>query len=570
LNQAFLGNIFMKYGRVTKPVFVVFVLSLSFICACADDLDSVRISKPIPADGSEGIVADNVVLSWSEVPKTSSYIVYIGASPDKLALAAKVKQNTCKSNILEVFTDYYWQVIAEQGREQVKGPVWRFKTAQKAFPSAEGFGKFTPGGRGGRVLKVTNLNDSGPGSLRAAIETPGPRIIVFDVAGNVMLKSALRIKEPYLTVAGQTASGDGVAVVGNETRILTHDVIIRYMRFRATDLAGVAIDAINDGQDEDNATRFILDHCTASWGIDETLSICKEAICTVQWCLVSESFCESIHRKGAHGYGGIWGGITGSFHHNLLAHHSSRNPRFDGGIDGHQCLIDYRNNVVYNWGFNSSYGAEEDHVNMVNNYYKAGPATRKSCANRIYQAQDPNARMYINGNYVVGFPEISQDNWAGGVHFKHDSAATIKDIRVDQPFDVVAVPTTSAEQAYVDVLAKVGAVFPARDSLDERIVNEVRTGTAKYGKSGNGIIDSQFDLCPERGKCPRCLRGDYCWLPKLKSAETPQDADSDGMPDTWERQHQLDPADGSDGSKDCDSDGYTNIEEYINSLAARI
>lgn len=560
----------MIYKIVSRYAMVVFAFSVSLICACTDNSATIRIFNPMPADGSSEIVANDVSLNWPEVPEASSYSVYIGTSPDKLILAARAKDNSYKSNILEVFTDYYWQVVAEQGGKQVKSTVWHFKTAQKAFPSAEGFGKFTPGGRGGKVIKVTNLNDSGAGSLRDALNTQGARIIVFDVAGNIMLKSTLCIEEPYVTIAGQTSPGDGITVVGHETRILTHDVIIRYMRFRATDLAGIAIDAINNGLDEDNAVQLILDHCTASWGIDETLSICKQTVCTVQWCLVSESFSQSIHRKGAHGYGGIWGGVTGSFHHNLLAHHSSRNPRFDGGIAGHRCLIDFRNNVIYNWAFNSCYGAEDDHVNMVNNYFKSGPATRKSCANRIYQAQDPNARMYINGNYVVGFPEVSQDNWAGGVHFKKGSNATLEIIRVDKPFDVVNVQTTSAEQAYEEILAKVGAMFPARDSLDNRIIDEARTGTAKYGTDGHGIIDSQFDLCPEKGKCPRCVSGDYCWLPALNSITAPKDTDNDGMPDDWELRNNLEPKDPSDSSKDRDADGYTNIEEYINSLVARI
>jgi hypothetical protein len=527
----------------------------------------------VPADGSRDIAADTVVLSWPKVPQAVIYKVYVGKSANELTLVGKVQKNSHESDTLEVFTDYYWQITAHKAGDEErilsKSPIWQFKTAQKAFPSAEGFGKFTPGGRGGKVIKVTNLNDSGPGSLREAINTKGPRIIVFDVSGTIMLKSFLYINEPYVTIAGQTAPGDGIAIVGHESGIHTHDVIIRYMRFRGTDLAGITIDSLNNGMPDNPGTRFIIDHCSTSWGIDETLSACKRSVCTVQWSLVSESLRMSVHRKGAHGYGGIWGGVKGSFHHNLLAHHSSRNPRFDGGVGGIRCLIDYRNNVIYNWGFNSCYGAEDDRVNIVNNYYKAGPATKKSCSNRIFQATDPNTRIYVNGNYVNGFEEITKDNWAGGIHFKEGSTATVKTLRVDRPFDVAAVPTTSAEQAYKDVLAKVGAVFPKRDSLDERIVNEVRTGTAKYGKLGDGIIDSQFDLCPQKGKCPECSDGDddYCWLPKLESKAAPKDTDNDGMPNSWETKNGLNPTNASDAGKDRDTDGFTNIEEYINSLA---
>ena len=558
----------MKYKKITRLVLVVCIFH--FTGWTENTLGQAEMSKPAPTDGSKNIVADTVVLSWSQVPEASTYGVYIGKAPDKLSLVSKVDKSSYKSDILEAFTDYYWQVTAHKAGDRKellsKSPVWRFKTAQKAFPSAEGFGKFALGGRGGKVIKVTNLNDSGPGSLRAAIETPGPRIIVFDVAGTIMLKSHLNIKEPYVTIAGQTAPGDGVAVVGHGTTVGTHDVIIRYMRFRATDLGGVAIDALNSGWDEGKTTRFIFDRCSVSWGIDETLSATYRTVCTLQWCLVSESLAQSVHPKGRHGYGGIWGGEASSFHHNLFAHHTSRTPRFDGGIKNSRCLIDHRNNVIYNWNFNSAYGAEDDRVNMINNYYKAGPATKKSCSNRIFQATDPNTRMYVNGNYVDGFPQISKDNWAGGIHFKKGYEATEKTLRVEVPFDVVPVPTTSAEQAYDDVLAKVGAVYPKRDSLDQRIIKEVRTGTARYGKKGDGIIDSQFDLCPENGKCPKCSAGDYCWLPKLKSAQATQDTDNDGIPDSWERKNKLDPTDATDSSKDRDNDGYTNIEEYINSL----
>ena len=560
----------MKRARIHHVALVACVLSFSLACAGEKPSESAGICNPTPSDGGKDVVADTTVLSWSQVPAVSSYAVYIGTSPDKLTLSANVGEPNYRTPILEPFTDCCCQVVAQTGGEQVKGPVWRFKTAQKAFPSAEGFGKFTPGGRGGAVIKVTNLNDSGPGSLRAAAETPGPRIVVFEVAGNIIIKSPLLITEPYVTIAGQTAPGDGIAVVGNLTSVKTHDVIIRFLRFRGTDLCGQPIDAVDNSWQETAGNRFIFDHCTASWGTDETLSATYKAVCTVQWCLVSESLTQSVHPKGAHGYGGIWGGDASSFHHNLLAHHSSRNPRFDGGIHTGLCLIDHRNNVIYNWGFNSAYGGESDRVNMVNNYYKAGPATKKSCANRIYQAQDPNTRMYLDGNYVVGFPDISNDNWAGGIDYKKTGTATIDTLRVEKPFEVIEVPTTSAEQAYEDVLAKVGAVFPARDSLDQRIIDEVRTGTAKYGKDGHGIIDSQFDLCPDKGKCPPCLAGDYCWLPKLKSAAVPKDADNDGMADDWESKKSLNPTDAADGSRDRDDDGYTNIEEYINSLVAHI
>jgi len=527
--------------------------------------------RQVPQNGSSDIIADNIVLSWQPHSSSCVYGVYIGKEPDRITLAAKVKNTAYTVKFLDTYTDYYWQIraypAADSSRVLAESSVSRFKTAQKAFPSAEGFGKYAIGGRGGKVIKVTNLNDRGPGSFREAINTKGPRIIVFDVSGNIMIKSPLEIREPFVTIAGQTAPGGGIAVIGHETSLLSHDVILRHMRFRATDLSDAAIDAFNNGSPADKSTRFIIDHCSFSWGIDETLSICSDSVCTVQWCLVSESLVDSVHRKGPHGYGGIWGGAAASFHHNLLAHHSSRNPRFDVGRGGRRCLIDYRNNVVYNWLFNSAYGAEDDMVNMINNYYKAGPATKKDCANRIFQAIDSNTRMYIHGNYVSGFPQITKDNWTGGVHFDRKGTATEKTLRSDKPFDVVTIPTTSAEEAYHDVLAKVGAVRPTRDSLDQRIITELQTGTAKYGVRENGIIDSQFDLCPQQGKCQKCIELDYCWLPVLKSDEILLDSDGDAMPDEWEISRGLNPYDALDANYDRNNDGYTNIEEYLNELA---
>jgi hypothetical protein len=423
-----------------------------------------------------------------------------------------------------------------------------------AFPGAEGFGAFTPGGRGGKVYVVTTLEDYDkhsppiPGSFRAAIEAQGPRIIVFAVGGNIWLKRNIDINNPYVTIAGQTAPGDGVCFAGREVGVGDgcHDVVIRYIRARLGDVTPRDDDAMGGRY----CRNVILDHCSASWSIDECVSFYDNQNVTIQWCLIAESLNASHHAKGPHGYGGIWGGDTSSFHHNLLAHHTSRNPRFTSG------LSDYRNNVIYNWGHNSAYGGEDGKVNMVANYYKAGPATRESVRNRIVEPS-PSGRWYVADNYVEGFPKITKDNWDGGVQLEHANRAALEKIRAAKPFPAAPLTTQTAEQAYALVLDDVGDNRPVRDSLDTRIIEEVRTGTAKYGTKwgggGKGIIDSQKDV------------GGW---PDLKGGSAPLDSDGDGMPDAWEKAHGLNPHDPNDASAPSRSgDVYTNIEEYINSLA---
>ena len=410
-----------------------------------------------------------------------------------------------------------------------------------AFPGAEGFGAYTPGGRGGKVYEVTNLNDSGPGSLREAVEAKGPRIVVFRVSGNIELESRLKIGNPYITIAGQTAPGNGICLKNHQTNIGTHDVVIRYVRFRPGDVTGRDIDSLGGRGCE----SIIIDHCSASWSIDECVSFYQNNNITIQWCLISESLYESHHVKGRHGYGGIWGGNNSSLHHNLFAHHSSRNPRFASDDKN----VDYRNNVIYNWGFNSAYGGERATVNMVANYYKAGPGTKGNKKNRIVDVSENESRWYIADNYVTGYPEITADNWSGGVQGKADKAI----IRVDEPFPAVAITSQTAEEAYELVLAHVGASL-SRDPLDARIIEEVRTGTATYGGAwgdGKGIIDSQ---------------GTVGGWPQLKPIAPPEDRDHDGMPDKWELEKGLNADNINDGAEDRDGDGYTNVEEYLNWL----
>jgi hypothetical protein len=415
-----------------------------------------------------------------------------------------------------------------------------------AFPGAEGFGKYSLGGRGGRVIEVTNLNDSGPGSFRAACMAEGPRTIVFRVSGTIPLLSKFKITNPYLTIAGQTAPGDGICVKNYQVNFDTHDMIIRYMRLRPGDEKGKEQDGFGG-----KGSHLIIDHCSVSWGIDEAFSINKGTNLTAQWCLVSESLTRSLHKKGAHGYGGLWGGPGGSWHHNILAHHTSRNPRASGNTESG--LLDYRNNVIYNWGFNSAYGGELWPRNWINNYYKYGPATSEKVKRRIFEQKDARGKMYLSGNFVWGFPEVTAENWKG-VDYAPDGDASEKTLRVNAPFLVAPVATQSAPEAFEKVLAQAGCSFK-RDPVDTRIIDEIRKGTAQYGETygggGKGIIDSQTAV------------GGW---PELRSTEPPVDTDHDGIPDEWEKAHGLDPKNPADAAMAKEPNGYTNLELYLNSL----
>ena len=438
-----------------------------------------------------------------------------------------------------------------------------------AFPTAEGYGKYTVGGRGGRVIKVTNLNDSGEGSLRAAVEAEGPRTVIFEVSGTIELECPITIRHPYLTVAGQTAPGDGICIKRHPLNIGADEVIIRYLRVRLGDESGEDYDTMGSR----GHRNIILDHLSTSWSIDECMSVYACENVTIQWCLVAESLSGSNHIKGSHGFGGIWGSNYCTMHHNLLAHHTSRNPRFSSGAG----YNDYRNNVLYNWGYQSCYGGEKLHttrhntyvvtyINMVANYYKPGPATRPGeVAKRIAapsyrESLDNYGQWYIAENVVEGSPEVTADNWNGGV--QPDDMSHIEVLRLAKPWEAMPIRQQTAEEAYEAVLNDVGATLPCRDAVDERIIAEVRGGYATYegasfrrqqnylGPNPCGIIDSQTDV------------GGW---PELKSAKAPKDSDGDGLPDRWERKLGLDPKDGTDGAMMAEN-GYTHLENYLNTL----
>lgn len=415
-----------------------------------------------------------------------------------------------------------------------------------AFPGAEGFGKFTTGGRGGRVIVVTNLNDDGPGSLRDAIQKNTPRIIVFTVSGTIALASPLDINHGDVTIAGQSAPGDGICIRNYTVNIKADNVIIRFLRFRLGDEARYEGDALSGTRGKRN---IIIDHCSMSWSTDECASFYRNRDFTMQWCIISESLNHSIHTKGEHGYGGIWGGENATFHHNLIASHKSRLPRFSGSSstrNGPDELVDFRNNVIYNWMDNNAYGGERGKYNFVNNYFKPGPATKH--AGQILNPWSPYGQFFLSGNFLFGNEDVTADNRQG---IKADD---IDSVVVNEPYAVAPVNTQSAGACFKDVLEGAGASFK-RDPVDERIVEEVRKGNCGSGRNKNGIIDSQKDV------------GGW---PDLKSLAPDPDKDGDGMPDTWERDNHLDPADPSDAARNNFDEHYVNVEVYLNSIVEHV
>jgi hypothetical protein len=451
-----------------------------------------------------------------------------------------------------------------------------------AFPGAEGDGMYTTGGRGGKILYVTKLTDDGTtGTLRWAINQSGARIIMFKVAGIIPLTSELRIKNSNLTIAGQSAPGDGICLKNYPVVVQASNVIIRFMRFRMGDEAAAADKLAGntsyswDGADAiwgRDASNIILDHCSMSWNIDECASFYDNKNFTMQWCILAESLRNSVHSKGAHGYGGIWGGEPATFHHNLLAFHDSRNPRFCGSRYTNSPAtekVNFTNNVIYNWGSNSGYAGEGGYYNMMNNYYRSGKATKTS--NGVYyRIFSPNAddgsnsqpkgvwgHFHLSGNIMINTPSVTENNWLG-----FQPSGTYSDsIKSEVPFEFPPyLRLQRADSAYLSVTSFAGASLK-RDAVDTRIVNNVLNGTVTVTSGSNGstggFIDSQADV----GGWP-----EYTYDP----ASVPSDTDADGMPDDWETSKGLNPNDATDGSTKTLDGQYTNVEVYLNELAAPV
>lgn len=451
-----------------------------------------------------------------------------------------------------------------------------------AFPGADGYGRYTTGGRGGSVYYVTSLDDSDtPGTLRYGVTRLSKVTILFKVSGTIHLNSRLNISQSNITIAGQSAPGDGICVADYPVSVSGSNVIVRYMRFRMGDQKLSADEA--DGADAFGG-RFcqnvMIDHCSISWCTDECASFYANTNFTMQWCIISESLRQSLHSKGAHGYGAIWGGLGASYLHNMLVHHDSRTPRFGTGNLGNPAdhMTDMRNNVIYNWSGNGCYGAEGMTVNIINNYYKPGPATISSSKSRFIGIDDATSsdgttsiwgKYYLNGNYNSQYTSVNNNNWNGVIVNQStliNGNASKTDVKSD--FELGQTPLLhqhTAQEAYEVVLNYAGC-SRKRDAIDERLVNECRQGVATYmGASANkgGIIDKLEDLRP--------VDADETWSPwpELTGASGVMDFDEDGMYDTWEELKGLDPSDPTDRNL-YNEEGYTMLEVYLNSLVTDI
>jgi hypothetical protein len=456
-----------------------------------------------------------------------------------------------------------------------------------AFPGAEGGGMFTFGGRGGKIITVTSLADDGPGSFREACETGGARIIVFNVAGIIRLKSPLIVRAPYVTIAGQTAPGNGVCIAGETVWINTHDVIIRHMRFRRGETwVGRRDDAIGGNP----IGNIMLDHLSASWGLDENMSMYRhmyltdprkpeEKLGTVNITIQNSIFSEALDTWN-HAFGSTLGGENCSFMRNMWANNAGRNPSI--GWNG---IFNFVNNVIFNWVHRSVDGGDQTaQYNLINNYFKPGPLTpvNEEVGHRIlkpesrftFSGRKIYGSVYVNGNIVEGNEKVTKNNWDGGVQIEDmpDAGEFTKYIKRDKPHPMPYMTIYPTEKAYNFVLDNAGALFPKRDAVDQRISRTVKTGKPEYAENidisdvpkfeyrrlpedsyKNGII---IDI-REVGGYP-----EYSGTPYV-------DSDKDGMPDAWEKKYAklgLDPNNPADANLDCNGDGYTNIEKYINGI----
>jgi hypothetical protein len=457
-----------------------------------------------------------------------------------------------------------------------------------AFPGAEGGGMYTVGGRGGKVITVTSLADSGPGSLREACETGGARIVVFNVSGIIRLTSPLIIRAPYITIAGQTAPGDGVCIAGETVWIDTHDVIIRHMRFRRGETnVGRRDDAIGGNP----IGNIMIDHVSASWGLDENMSIYRhnyndgsgngkqEKLPTVNITIQNSIFSEALDTWN-HSFGSTLGGENCSFMRNLWANNCGRNPSI--GWNG---VFNFVNNVIFNWMHRSIDGGDYTALyNIMNNYFKPGPVTNteRPIGHRILKpesrfeqfGQPVYGKCYVDGNIMEGNERVTKDNWDGGVQIEDlPNTGKFRDyIKWNRPFPMPHLSMMDANQAYEFVLENAGAIFPHRDAVDQRIVRVVRTGNIEYAENATteGVPSFKHRRLPPDSYKKGIITdinqvGGY---PEYKG-EPWADTDQDGMPDKWEIKYAslgLDPKNPADATLDCNGDGYTNIEKYIHGI----
>jgi hypothetical protein len=532
-----------------------------------------QATNPIPAHNNEHVELNsgNTTLSWTPAINAASHNVYFGtdlASVDAANTSSPLfKGNQLKANAsypasgLYTGTTYYWRVDEIlASNEVVKGTVWRFRPAQLAFPDAEGYGRFARGGRGGKVVAVTNLNDSGPGSFREAVTNDiGPRTIVFNTSGIIQLSSRLVLSQPYVTVAGQTAPGKGICIRTAPFGVTGNDAVVQNIRVR------IGGGATYDGMGLTGADNSIIDHCSISWTIDESFSSRSGKNITLQKTLISEALNAAGHQNypagTEHGYAGSISGDVGSFHHNLIAHCYGRNWSLAGGLDATNNFagrLDITNNVVYNWGSRTTDGGAKE-VNFVGNYYKPGAGMQLQQYAVTMNHEDNFAgmqRCYFDGNLMPGY--FDTNNQAQGRRSIVSSGITVSyETFVNAPFFPSYVTTQSAANAYKIVLSDVGCTQPQFDDHDIRMVNETLTGT--YSVTGSvtgkkGFPDNEADA------------GGFENYPVI-NRNANWDTDQDGLPNWWEtiKGTNVNSASGdfSDSNADANLDGYTNLDDYL-------
>jgi len=528
---------------------------------------------PEPKNRDEHVeVTKSLLLKWDAPKNVVAHKVYFGTDKNAVENATeaskefkgKLTEKSFTVSDLYSGTTYYWRVDeVDNNGEATLGNVWSFKPAQLAFPGAEGYGRYAVGGRGGKVVEVTNLNDDGPGSLRDAINQEiGPRTIVFNVSGNIKLASRLVVNQPYITIAGQTAPGEGITISRAPIGLTGNDGVIRFLKVR------IGGGTTFDGMGLTGADYSIIDHCSISWTIDESFSSRGAHHITLQRTLISEALNVAGHDKyeagKMHGYAATIGGDIGSFHHNLLAHNYGRNWSIGGGLSGdgfYTGRLDITNNVVYNWGKRTTDGGANE-VNFVNNYYKPGASTGIFVAlNAQHEGVGKGMqRYYFDGNVMPGyFDEKSQEK--GRKSTVTNKEKVEYETFVDKPFFPSYVNTQSAKGAYKNVLSDVGANQPFFDKHDNRIINETLKGTFTYkgSKSGlGGMIDNEQDA----GGWPNFV---------AETRPSDWDTDHDGLPNWWEKAFGLNEnskaGDFSDANQDNDKDGFTQLDNYLDWLA---
>ena len=487
------------------------------------------------------------------------------------------------ARLQKIWDDNYHIILEEskQGKPYIPWaayPADLIKAKIPAFPGAEGGGAFTPGGRGGKIFVITSLEDSGQGTLRKALEAVGARTIVFNVAGIIQLKKPINIRAPYVTIAGQTAPGDGICVAGESILIDTHDVIIRHMRFRrgATDVT-----RRDDALGGNAVGNIIIDHCSVSWGLDENISLYRhmfkanekskrDKLPTVNITIQNTISSEGLDTYN-HAFGSTIGGLNSTFARNLWANNISRNPSI--GMYG---SFNFVNNVLFNWWNRSIDGGDyRSMINIINNYFKPGPMTAgdKPISYRILKPEtgylEPRSygRAYVSGNFVEGNETVTSNNWKGGVQIGDEEKLAY--IKQEQPFEMAHVSIMDAQKAYDFVLNNVGATLPKRDEVDNRVIKQVRTGEINYPDGLDNTIGKEFvkrrlpDDSYKRGILTHPDQaGGY---PEYKGKPY-KDSDGDGIPNKWEKKYGLNHKDAFDANLDLNGDGYTNIEAYFNNI----